>query len=240
MKIKTDGQIKTNTPIKIKYLGIQDYKTTLGCMRAWIESQATEIQNRHTGKLESISTHDSNINSDEEIWIVQHPSVYTEGQSNRSVTATKIKGMPLIQSDRGGKITYHGPGQVIAYLMLNLKQRKWHAQTLVYKTEQALLSLLEQFEIPGHLIKGAPGVYVNQQKIASLGFRIRKGFSYHGLSLNVAMDLRPFNYITPCGQKSIIMTDMQHILPDHMTLDFSLEKVAHKLTETLKHQLNDW
>ena len=135
----------------------------------------------------------------DEIWLLQHAPVYTLGVAGRAEHLLRENGIPLVRSDRGGQITYHGPGQIVAYLLLDLRRRKMGARALVAKMESAAVALLAEYGIRGAGKKGAPGVYVGGKKIAALGLRIRRGCSYHGMSFNVKMDLSPFADIAPCG-----------------------------------------
>jgi lipoyl(octanoyl) transferase len=127
-------------------------------------------------------------------------------------------GIPVVQTDRGGQITYHGPGQIIAYPMLKLKARKLGAKAYVCRLEQWVIELLNHYDIKGERSAGRPGIYVDDKKIAAIGLRIRNGFTYHGISLNVNMDLTPFSYINPCGYKNLGVTNMQDFVPN-ITLD---------------------
>ncbi len=143
----------------------------------------------------------------DQIWVLQHHPVYTIG-SNSSEAEKPHSSIPVIQSDRGGQITYHGPGQLIIYLLLDLQRRKIGIRKLVEGLESAIISLLNQYAINATTREGFPGVYVNQSKIASVGLRIRNGCSYHGISLNVNMDLEPFNHIVICGQNNLSATQV--------------------------------
>ncbi|VFP79806.1 lipoyl(octanoyl) transferase LipB [Candidatus Erwinia haradaeae] len=162
-------------------------------------------------------TNERNQKTPDEIWLVEHPSIFTKGQTSEKNSLFMIYGIPIMQSDRGGKITYHGPGQQILYIMLNLKRRKLNIHQLVTAMEQTVLSTLSEFSINAHLRPGSHGVYVEGKKICSLGLRIHNGCSYHGLALNINMNLTPFLYINPCGDSQIKMTQLiEHI--DNVTL----------------------
>lgn len=147
----------------------------------------------------------------DEIWITEHPPVYTLGLNRRGVSLPLRSDIPLVETDRGGKITYHGPGQVVVYLLLDLQRRNLMIKPLVQLIENTLVQALKMYRVQAELIDGAPGVYVNQRKIASLGFRVKKGCSYHGFSLNVNMDLSPFSFIDPCGYKGLEVTQLQNL-----------------------------
>ena len=144
----------------------------------------------------------------DELWVVSHPPVFTLGQSGKIEHVLNLGNIPLLQSDRGGQVTYHGPGQIVIYTLLNVKQRGLGGRALVSSLELAILDCLSEFGVQAELRPGAPGVYVGSQKIAALGLRISRGYSYHGLSLNVKMDLLPFSQINPCGYAGLEVTDM--------------------------------
>ena len=135
----------------------------------------------------------------DEIWLLEHPPVFTMGLKGRDGTRMDIDGIPLVYTDRGGDITYHGPGQLVAYLLIDLARRGWGPKPLVRAMEQAVINLLADHGILGERHIGAPGVYTAQGKIAALGLRVKQGRSYHGLALNINMDLAPFSRIHPCG-----------------------------------------
>ena len=129
----------------------------------------------------------------DEFWLLQHPPVYTQGQGGRAVHVHDPGAIPVVQSDRGGQVTYHGPGQLVTYLLLDLRRAGLGPRQLVRRIEAALIALLDEFRITAQRRDGAPGVYVDDAKIAALGLRIRRGISYHGLALNVDVDLAPFS-----------------------------------------------
>ena len=135
----------------------------------------------------------------DEIWLLEHPPVYTMGLKGRDGTQTHIDGTPLAYTDRGGDITYHGPGQIVVYILMDLQRRGWGPKRLVTALEQAVINLLADYRIRGERRVGAPGVYTAAGKIAALGLRVKQGRSYHGLALNINMDLAPFSRIDPCG-----------------------------------------
>jgi len=146
----------------------------------------------------------------DELWLLQHPPVYTRGLSC-SMRPLRENGIPVLPSDRGGQITYHGPGQLIAYPLLDLRRRRLGVRSLVHLLEQSVIDLLARHGHAGERRSGAPGVYVNDCKIAALGVRVRRGCSYHGLSLNVDMDLSPFADIDPCGYRGLEVTQMRDL-----------------------------
>lgn len=147
----------------------------------------------------------------DEIWLLQHAPVYTLGQAGRAEYLLRENGIPLVRSDRGGQITYHGPGQLVAYLLLDLRRRGMGARALVDKMENAVILLLAEYGIAAESKPGAPGVYVNGAKIAALGLRIRRGRTYHGISFNVKMDLAPFADIAPCGFSGLRVTQLADV-----------------------------
>ncbi|SAA78508.1 octanoyltransferase [Enterobacter hormaechei] len=145
----------------------------------------------------------------DEIWLVEHLPVFTQGQAGKAEHLLMTGDIPVIQSDRGGQVTYHGPGQQVMYVLLNLKRRKLGVRELVTLLEQTVVNTLAEYDIDAHPRADAPGVYVGEMKICSLGLRIRKGCSFHGLALNINMDLAPFKRINPCGYAGMEMTQMR-------------------------------
>jgi len=144
----------------------------------------------------------------DEIWLLEHPPVFTMGLKGRGGARTHIRDIPLVYTDRGGDITYHGPGQWVAYVLMDLERRGWGAKRLVQALEQAIIQLLASHQIQAERRAGAPGVYVAGAKIASLGLRVRRGCSYHGIAFNVDMDLAPFSWIDPCGYPGQAVTQL--------------------------------
>lgn len=145
----------------------------------------------------------------DEIWLVEHLPVFTQGQAGKAEHLLMTGDIPVIQSDRGGQVTYHGPGQQVMYVLLNLKRRKLGVRELVTLLEQTVVNTLAEYGIDAHPRADAPGVYVGEMKICSLGLRIRKGCSFHGLALNINMDLTPFQRINPCGYAGMEMTQVR-------------------------------
>ena len=145
----------------------------------------------------------------DEIWLVEHLPVFTQGQAGKAEHLLMTGDIPVIQSDRGGQVTYHGPGQQVMYVLLNLKRRKLGVRDLVTLLEQTVVNTLAEYGIDAHPRADAPGVYVGEMKICSLGLRIRRGCSFHGLALNINMDLTPFQRINPCGYAGMEMTQMR-------------------------------
>lgn len=144
----------------------------------------------------------------DEIWLVEHPPVFTLGQAGRPEHILDAGGIPVVRTDRGGQVTYHGPGQVVAYVLVDLRRAGLGIRRLVTLIEESVISLLAGYGIAGRARPDAPGVYVDASKVASLGLRVRRGCSFHGVSLNVAMDLSPFSRINPCGYPGLQVTQL--------------------------------
>lgn len=168
----------------------------------------------------------------DEIWLLEHDPVYTQGQAGKAEHLLHRTQIPVVQSDRGGQITYHGPGQLIAYLLLDVRRQAYGVRHLVTCMEQAVIALLAEDGIQAAAKPDAPGVYVAGAKIASLGLRIRRGCSFHGLALNVNMDLRPFLDINPCGYAGLTMTQCADLGGPQ-----SVSEVAPRLLKALCQQL---
>ena len=164
----------------------------------------------------------------DELWLCEHPPVFTQGLSGRPEHLLSDIGIPVVQIDRGGQITYHGPGQAVVYLLLDLRRRGYSVRGLVHRIEQAVIDLLAGYRVAAERRPGAPGVYVGDAKIAALGLRIRHGCSYHGVSLNVDMDLSPFDAINPCGYAGLRVTQ---------TKDLNIPLTAHEAGEQLSQHL---
>ena len=149
--------------------------------------------------------------SADELWLLEHESVFTQGQAGKSEHLLAPGKIAVVQSDRGGQITYHGPGQLVAYLLLDLKRKSIGVRALVRGVETSIIALLNDHGIEGRSRRDAPGVYVEGAKVASVGFRIRRGASFHGLALNVDMDLEPFSRINPCGLPGLPVTQLRDL-----------------------------
>lgn len=174
--------------ILVRHLGLQPYEPVSQAMHDFTDSR--------------------DDNTPDEIWLVEHHPVFTQGQAGKAEHVLVPGDIPVIQSDRGGQVTYHGPGQQVMYVLLNLKRRKLGVRELVTLLEQTVVDTLADYGIDAHPRADAPGVYVGEMKICSLGLRIRKGCSFHGLALNINMDLSPFLRINPCGYAGMEMTQM--------------------------------
>ena len=189
---------ESSPPLTVRYLGQVAYEPT---WQAMIDFTATRSE----------TTPDA-------LWVCEHPPVYTLGQAGKAEHLLADTGIPLVRIDRGGQITYHGPGQLVIYLLLDLNRRGVAVRELVRRMEQAIIDLLTEHDVAALRLDGAPGVYVNQggnaeypAKIAALGLRIRRGCSYHGLALNVAMELAPFAAINPCGYAGMPVTQLRDL-----------------------------
>jgi lipoyl(octanoyl) transferase len=182
----------------VRELGLVDYAATLAAMQQFTASRDAA--------------------SSDELWLLQHPRVFTQGQAGKAEHVLCPGDIPVIAVDRGGQVTYHGPGQWVLYLLVNLRRQQLGVRDLVDLIEHSIVQLLSDYGIDSAARPDAPGVYVAGEKIAALGLRVRRGCSYHGLSLNVDMDLEPFGRINPCGYEGMQVTSMARLLP-HSSLD---------------------
>ncbi len=198
--------------IEIKRLGLVDYEPTWRAMQAF-----TERRDAATA---------------DELWLLQHPPVFTLGLNGKREHLLAPGDIPVIAVDRGGQVTYHGPGQIVLYPLLDLRRRNLGVRRLVTVLEQSVIGLLAEYGIDAYARPDAPGVYVEGRKIASLGLRVRRGASYHGLSLNVAMDLSPFRRINPCGYAGLEVTQLRDL-----GVDRPLSEIEAALTRHLLERL---
>lgn len=175
----------------------------------------------HIWRLMQSFTDSRDDETEDEIWVLQHEPVFTQGQAGKAEHLLAPGDIPVVNVDRGGQVTYHGPGQLVVYLMLDINRLNIGPRQLVTHIENALVNTLAKYDVKAAPKTDAPGVYVNDAKIASLGLRIRKGKSFHGLSLNLDMDLEPFKRINPCGHKDLKMVQLKDYEPD-----VALERVA--------------
>jgi len=201
-------------PLIVRRLGEVDYATSLECMRDFTLERTDATP--------------------DELWLLQHPAVFTQGQAGRSEHLLAPGAIPVVQVDRGGQVTYHGPGQWVAYLMIDLRRRAYGVRALVERMEKAVVATLGHYGIDAAPDAARPGVYVQGDKIASLGLRVRRGCSYHGLALNVDMDLTPFQRINPCGYAGLEITSMSRLLPEH---GFAMDDVGERLIGDLQREL---
>ncbi len=192
----------------LRELGLTDYQSTLTAMRQFTDSRV--------------------VDSPDELWLLQHSAVFTQGQAGKAEHLLTPGDIPIVWADRGGQVTYHGPGQWVLYFMIDMRRRPMGVRDLVNLIERCVLQLLEDYTISAVLKPSAPGVYVADEKIASLGLRVRRGCSYHGLALNVDMDLEPFERINPCGHQGLRVTSMVKQLPG---VELNLELIGRHLMD---------
>lgn len=181
-------------PIVVKHLGRQPYAPIWQAMQAY--------------------TDERDADSDDELWLLQHDPVYTQGLAGKPEHVLMPGDIPIVHTDRGGQVTYHGPGQLVMYPLIDLERRRLGVRALVCALEQLVIDWLASHDVVAERREGAPGVYVAGAKIASLGLKVRRGCSYHGLAINVDMDLSPFQRINPCGLAGQPMTQVRALLPD--------------------------
>ncbi len=177
-------------PVRHKILGRADYRQTYTAMRLFTDNRLSDTP--------------------DELWALEHPSVFTQGQAGKAEHILAPGDIPVVQTDRGGQVTYHGPGQLVIYLLVDLKRRKLGVRQVVTLIEDTIINLLaDEFGVQAQADPKAPGVYVDGRKIAALGLRVRKGCTFHGLSLNIDCDLEPFARINPCGYQGLAVTSLQ-------------------------------
>ena len=192
----------------VRYLGRRDYSEVWTEMRSFTDSR--------------------DAGTTDEFWVVEHPPVYTQGQAGKPEHLLNAHGIPVVQTDRGGQITYHGPGQIVIYTLCNLRRTGKGVRAFVSAIEDAIIALLADYGVASANRPDAPGVYVGDSKIAALGLRVRQGSSYHGLSLNVDMDLSPFAGINPCGYAGLSVTSTRE-----QGIAASMESLSHALIAKL-------
>jgi len=200
--------------MQVRRLGLSDYRETWIAMR-----QFTERRDANTG---------------DELWLTEHPPVFTQGLNGRAEHLLSPGEIPVVQVDRGGQVTYHGPGQLVLYCLLDIQRLGLGVKGLVGRIEQSVIQLLDGYAIAAATRPGAPGVYVGEAKIAALGLRIRKGCCYHGLSLNIDLDLEPFGRINPCGFQGLAVTRLCDL-----GVGDSLQTVGDKLAAILTERLSE-
>ena len=200
----------------VKHLGRVEYEPTWRAMQQFTES-------REQG-------------STSEAWIVEHPPVFTQGQAGKPEHLLAVSEIPVVQSDRGGQVTYHGPGQVVIYLLLNLRGTGMGIRGLVTAIEDSIIAMLAEHNIDAESRRDAPGVYVNEAKIAALGLRVKRGFTYHGLSFNLDMDLSPFQQINPCGYQGLAVTQGAE-LGLSLSFDQAAKTILEQLCSRINHQV---
>lgn len=202
----------------VRNLGLRPYQTV------WLEMK------QFTGQRTAATA--------SELWLVEHPPVFTQGQAGKVEHILDPGSIPVVQTDRGGQVTYHGPGQAVVYLMLKLAETGKGVRGLVTAMEHAVISLLADYGVTGSARRDAPGVYVAGEKIAALGLRVRRGYTYHGLAVNVAMDLSPYSRINPCGYADQPVTQLKD-----QGIELSVEQAGSSLAGFLAEELDyyiDW
>ena len=199
-------------PLVVKNLGEKPYAETWQAMKSFTDSRDECAA--------------------DEFWFVQHPPVYTLGQAGKVEHLLRPGDIPIVHSDRGGQVTYHGPGQLVCYLLLDIRRLQLGVRDLGTAIEQSIVQLINSYGVAAEAKPEAPGVYVDGRKLAALGLRIRKGRSYHGLSLNVDMDLGPFSNINPCGIEGLEVVDMKRL-----GIDRPMAKIMEELTDILVQQI---
>jgi lipoyl(octanoyl) transferase len=195
-------------PPRVKLFGIAEYEPTWNAMKHFTIRRTAETR--------------------DEIWLLQHPPTYTQGQAGLAEHLLNARNIPVVKIDRGGQITYHGPGQVVAYLLLDLRRWKLNVRELVRLMEQAVINILAGYDIVASGRVDAPGVYVGDAKIAALGLKIKHGCCYHGLAFNIDMDLNPYEHINPCGFKGLRVTQLK---------DFGITATTDEIEELLVRQI---
>ena len=200
---------------QIKLLGLADYQPTWEAMRAFTAARTADAP--------------------DEIWLVQHPPTYTQGQAGKPEHILNPQGIPVVQIDRGGQVTYNGPGQVVMYLLLDLRRWKINVRDLVRLMEQSVIEVLAQSGVVARGREDAPGVYVGEAKIASLGLKIRNGCCYHGLAFNVDMDLTPFACINPCGYAGLQVTQARDVGVTASLQELEQQLAQHLVTGLQRH-----
>ena len=200
---------------KVRHLGEVDYRST------WQEMQDF--------------TNSRQQDTEDELWFLQHLPVYTLGKNGKAEHVLDPADIPVVNSDRGGQVTYHGPGQIVVYTMLDLNRLNIGVRQLVTELEQTVIDLLASYGVDSIARRDAPGVYVNNAKIAALGLRVRKGCSFHGLALNVDMDLEPFSRINPCGYEGLEVTQLTSLVQD-IQIEYVVADLQHRLERIFSHE----
>ncbi len=198
--------------LRVKNLGLQPYEPIWHAMQSFTENRTNDTP--------------------DEIWLLEHEPVFTLGRNGKKEHILSETNIPIVEIDRGGQVTYHGPGQLIIYLMIDIKRRGLGVRQLVTLIEQSIISTLSEYHLNACSKKDAPGVYIDDAKIAALGLRIKKGCSFHGLSLNLNMDLTPFKQINPCGYKNLEVIQLSDYIED-----IELSKIQQQLTSHLAKNL---
>ena len=206
--------LQVQNSILVRQLGFTDYESTWHAMQKFTAERTS--------------------NTSDELWLTEHPPVYTLGLNRKNVRLANESNIPLVLTDRGGKITYHGPGQLILYVLLDLNRHQLNVRKLVSLLENSVIKLLAEYGVNSSAKTDAPGVYVSEEKIASLGLRIKNNCCYHGLSLNINMDLKPFEAIDPCGYVGLKVTQTKNL-----SIDINVKRASEQLVDILLAQLAD-
>jgi len=197
--------------LSLRHLGIAEYEPVWRAMQAFTDSR--------------------DENSRDELWLVQHPPVFTQGQAGKAEHVLAPGDIPVIQVDRGGQVTYHGPGQIVAYPLVDIRRKGIGVREFVNRIEAAIIGVLAHYGVKGERIAGAPGIYVNGDKVASLGLRVRRGCTFHGLAFNIDMDLEPFQRINPCGYAGLQVTQLSALA------SVDIQEAQDRLVKGLAQQL---
>jgi lipoyl(octanoyl) transferase len=206
--------------LRIRKLGLADYETVWAAMREFTETR--------------------DESTPDEIWLLQHPRVFTQGQAGKAEHVLAPGDIPVIQVDRGGQVTYHGPGQIVGYLLIDLRRRKMGVRELVTGIENSIIAVLARYGVPAAARPDAPGVYLMKEglpgaKIAALGLRVRRGCTFHGLSLNVDMDMEPFNRINPCGFSGLKVAQLRDLIAQVPRIETLEDELSAALCEQLDY-----
>ncbi len=199
--------------LRVKRLGLRDYTQVWQEMQSFTENRTDKTPN--------------------ELWLVEHPPVFTLGLAGKKEHLLKPGSIPIVQSDRGGQVTYHGPGQIVAYILFDLRRSRIGVRRMVGLLQDSVVDLLNRHNTKAHTLPKAPGVYVDNKKVAALGLRVRRGCSFHGLSLNVDMDLEPFSRINPCGYPDLQVTQLKDL-----GVKLDQDQASEELIECLKINLD--
>lgn len=202
--------------LQVRQLGLQNYQPVWQAMQQFTDARDNDAE--------------------DQVWLVQHPRVFTLGKAGKQEHLLNTGDIPVVKVDRGGQVTYHAPGQLVVYLLLDLNRLGIGVRELVTRLEQALIDTLLELGISAAAKKEAPGVYVDGRKIAALGLRVRRGCCFHGIALNVEMDLEPFGRINPCGYEDLEITQIADLIDSGHKVD--IEAISQQLLSHLKHQLN--
>jgi lipoyl(octanoyl) transferase len=197
--------------MQIKDLGVVDYQSTVDAMQSF--------------------TLERDADTEDELWLLEHHPVFTQGANGDPSHILMDSTIPIVTTDRGGQVTYHGPGQLIAYTLIDIRRAKMGVRQMVTHLEQTVVNILTHYNIDAYARQDAPGVYVDERKIASLGLRVKRGACYHGLSLNIDMDLTPFNFINPCGYAGMEVIDMTSL-----GLDITMTEAKQQFVSAFQQQ----